>query len=87
MKDDVLNRFRKFLDDNHPGYEKCMVCKEEKEITHFDGEVKKETKYYLVEKHRGNGCDLYIINSHMWWDWGFCWKDVDCPWEVIFKSE
>jgi hypothetical protein len=76
---ETLTRFNKFLEDNHPGYEECMVCKGINE--------KGKTNYFLVEKHKGNGCDIYIINAHMWSDWYFWWEGCVCPWEIIFKSK
>lgn len=76
---EALDRLFKFIDSNHPGYEECMVCKGTNEKGNPD--------YFLVEKHKGSGCDLYIINSHMWFDYEYIWKDVECPWEIIFKTK
>lgn len=76
---ETLTRFKKFLEDNHPGYNECLVCKGVNE--------KGTAAYFLIEKHKGANCDLYIINSHIWSEWDFLWKDVECPWEIIFKSK
>lgn len=72
-----------FIERNHPGYEECLVCKE----TFTNDEGEEMSKYYIIEKHKGNNCDIYLINDRMWYDWTFKWKGSECPWEVIFKSK
>lgn len=72
----VEARMMKFLDENHPGENKCLLVKNKKD------------RFYCIEcfhdasKHR-----MYIVNSHMAYDYDFEWAEDENPWEVIYKSE
>jgi len=78
-----IDRLYKFLQDNHPGYDECMVCKcKEKD---YEGNDKIE--YLIIEKHECASGDLFLINTRLWYDYDFKWRDGDPNWEIIFKSK
>ena len=79
--EEPIDRLYNFIVNNHPGYEECLVCKSKQADN--DG----LNEYFLVEKHRGSNCDLYIINAHLWHDYTFMWEENEEPWEIIFKSK
>lgn len=78
---ETIDALFRFLEENHPGFEEAMVCKRT-----FIFEKDERTDWFLVEKHKAAmGKPLYIINGHLWHDYGFKF-DSDNPWSVVWKS-
>lgn len=77
-KREKLDSLYNFLEENHPGYGECMLCKT------FYKENK--TRYLLIEKMKASNGDIFTVNSSFWWDYTFLW-DNENPWEILFKSK
>lgn len=72
-----MKEFEKFLEDNHPGIDECMVCLSVSE---------KRKEYLLIEKHKIANGFMFTINSRFFYDYNFLWDETG-PWKICWKSK
>ena len=75
----AVKELEKFLDKETPTYGGCMVC------LVVDG--RNRSWKLLIERHKAADCDIFTINSRLFYEYDFLWEDTAGDWKILWKYD